>query len=125
MKNNFFRKMGNRSTSGKDLKDEQNFSDFVRMDLSISKNLKKIMKERDLTLAQLSKLSGVPKSTIHNIISGHDASVKTVEKLRKALNVSVAKLLYGEEEIETLNSSSPEDVLSGLFEIIIRKHKHK
>ena len=125
MKNNFFRKMGNRSTSGKDLKDEQNFSDFVRMDLSISKNLKKIMKERDLTLAQLSKLSGVPKSTIHNIISDHDASVKTVEKLRKALNVSVAKLLYGEEEIETLNSSSPEDVLSGLFEIIIRKHKHK
>lgn len=125
MKNNFFRKMGNRPTSGKDLKGDQNFSDFVRMDLSISKNLKKIMKERDLTLAQLSKLSGVPKSTIHNIISGHDASVKTIEKLRKALNVSVAKLLYDEKEAETLNPSSPEDVLSGLFEIIIRKHKQK
>lgn len=125
MKNNFFRKMGNRPTSGKDLKSEQTFSDFVRMELCISKNLKKIMKERDLTLAQLSKLSGVPKSTIHNIISGHDASVKTVEKLRKALNVSVAKLLYNEEPSDTLNSPSPEDILSGLFEIIIRKHQQK
>lgn len=78
-----------------------------------------------MTLAQLSKLSGVPKSSIHNIILGHDASVKTVEKIRKVLNVSVAKLLYDEEESETLNPSSPDDVLSGLFEIIIRKHKQK
>ena len=127
MKKDFVQRMGNIPTSGKDLKDKQTFSDFVRMDkpLGISKNLKKIMDEKDLSLAQLSKLSGVPKSTIHNIISGHDASIKTVEKIHKALNVSVAKLLYNEEQSDISLSSSPEDFLSGLFEIIIRKHKQK
>lgn len=60
-------------------------------------NLKTLLEERNLTMYKLSKISGVPKTTVIDICSGKSSiegcNAKTVYKLSKALGCSMEILL--------------------------------
>ena len=56
--------------------------------------LDKIMYEKNLTIRQASVLTGAPKSTIADIVSGTiSPRVDTMEQLAKGLNVRITDLL--------------------------------
>lgn len=56
--------------------------------------LDKIMYEKNLTIRQASVLTGVPKSTIADIVSGTiSPQLDTMEQLAKGLNVRITDLL--------------------------------
>lgn len=119
--------MGNRSADGKVVDSFERISDFFRkMDRPpcVSKNLKKILEQKGLTLKQASKKTGVPRSSLHNALTGREISVKNAHKISAGLNVSIEMLIYGVEEKPDANSE-PENLLSGIFEIVVRKHVQK
>lgn len=124
-KNQKHQQVGNQTTNGKPLKEPENPSDFsANMDKHpcVSKNLKLIMNERKLTIQAVSKLCKLPRSTVHNVLVGREISMKTADKLRKGLCVSLAYLVYGEEESSSKPHHQANDLLSGLFEVVIRRH---
>ena len=65
--------------------------------------LKEILKEKNFTMYKLSKMSGVPYSTISDICTGktklEKCSAETIYKVAKALKVTMEELLapYVEE----------------------------
>lgn len=59
----------------------------------IAKRLKQWREARDLTQAQLAEKSGLPQSHISRLEAGqHSPSFKTVEKLAKALELTISEL---------------------------------
>ena len=54
--------------------------------------LDKIMHERNLTVRQVSYMTGVPKSTISNIQNGHFPRIDTMEQLAKGLKIKISDL---------------------------------
>ena len=67
------------------------------------KILSKIMKERNMKIPDVVKISGVPDSTIRSIIDRKSKSValEVAFKLSKGLGVSLEYLNYGEEDHST------------------------
>jgi transcriptional regulator with XRE-family HTH domain len=59
----------------------------------------KILKTRNLTIYRLSKLSGIPKTTLVDLANGttsiYKASLKTINTLANTLNITVEDLLNG------------------------------
>jgi len=78
------------------------------------KDLKIIMKIKGISPEELSKKSGVPKSTIDKILSGNtpDPRYNTVKELVNALNLNVDELIYyldlSADDIS--NSLTPQDI---------------
>ena len=60
---------------------------YVQLDI-----LEKILKDKDMSQAQLAKKSGVTETTISNWKKGKEARKSNVERVAKALGTSVAKL---------------------------------
>ena len=60
-------------------------------------NIKEILKEKNITIYQLSKISGLPKSTLTDICTGkskiENCSAKTIQQLAKSLNYSMDELM--------------------------------
>ena len=54
--------------------------------------LTKIMDERKLSVRQVSILTGIPKSTINDIMNGQSPRLDTMEQLAKGLNVKISDL---------------------------------
>lgn len=55
-------------------------------------NLRKIRLEKDLSVAELSRLSGVPVRTIEDLEKRGDGRVSTLIKLADALSVTLDEL---------------------------------
>ena len=70
--------------------------------INISKNVKSLRAKRNYTQGQLSKLAGIPRTTLTNIESGEsNPSLSNVIKLSSALNVSL-DLLVSRPRPETI-----------------------
>lgn len=95
------------------------------MKLQIGANLRKIIKDRRLTLKEISLATGVPSTTIaewtNNRAPKNPVQMKLVANF---LEVSIHYLLFGEEDTqEPINKILKEDFFSGTFEINIRRVK--
>jgi transcriptional regulator with XRE-family HTH domain len=66
----------------------------------LSDNIKKHLESRNMSKYKLSKLTGIPTTTIHDIISGknQNPAYEKISKIANALNTPIAELT-GEEEI--------------------------
>ena len=94
--------------------------------LPFSSNLREIMKDRGLTLKDISLLAGVRTSVVQNWVEGknpHD--LMAVNHLSKRLGIPLATLLLSDEEeikthtIEQMFSES--EFTEGIFKISIKK----
>lgn len=69
----------------------------------IAMNLNKLRNERNLTLGQLSKISGISKAMLSDIEKGNsNPTINTIWKIANGLNVPYTKLMDGIEEDTTV-----------------------
>ena len=69
----------------------------------IALNLKELRTERNLTLGQLSKLSGISKAMLSDIEKGgSNPTINTIWKIANGLNVPYTKLMEGIEKESTV-----------------------
>ena len=67
--------------------------------IMLSKNLKKIRNEKNIGIRELARISGVSHIIIMNIESGksRNSTITSIMKLAKSLDITIDKLVYGEE----------------------------
>lgn len=99
-------------------------TDYVEMILKT--NLKAILKERGMSVAHLSKQSGVAVQTLHNWLSGLEPrNLGQVKQIADYLEVSIDDLCFG---LRGKSKRSPLDefkneINCGVFEVVLRKIK--
>jgi transcriptional regulator with XRE-family HTH domain len=85
--------------------------------------LRKLLKERRMTFKEISRVTGVPATTIAEW--ANDRTPKNPEQIRqvaKFLGISVHYLLFGEEDSQDpIAKVFKEDIFSGTFEISIKR----
>ena len=71
---------------------------------AISHRLLQICKERNITVHQLSTLSGISHTTIHDLVTGKSKNVtlKTLHKISVGLDMTISQLLDFPEMNETI-----------------------
>lgn len=71
---------------------------------AIAKRLLEICHEQNITVNQLSTLSGISHTTIHDLVTGKSKNVKlkTLHKIAVGLNMTVSQLLDFPEMNETM-----------------------
>lgn len=70
--------------------------------MMINTNLiKKLLKEKNMTIYRLAKITSIDETGLRNIINGKrkDPHISTIAKIAKALNVKVDDLLLEEEKM--------------------------
>lgn len=92
--------------------------------MKLKETLQRLLKEQDLTVAQLARKTGISNKTIHEWLLGRNPrDLNAVKKCAEALNVSFHYILWGEEEKNNLinNLLDKTEIHSGLYEITIKK----
>ncbi len=80
----------------------------------IAINLKELRMERNLTLGQLSKISGISKAVLSEIEKGNsNPTINTIWKISNGLNVPYTKLMEGVEKESTVVRKSEPTVQTG------------
>ena len=71
---------------------------------AVAKRLVQICRDRNITVNQLSTLSGITHSTIHDLITGKtkNPTLKTLHKIAVGLEMTVSELLDFPEMNETI-----------------------
>ncbi len=93
------------------------------MELKIGKILTLKMKERGLSLRELSKLSGVPATTIGEWLSNRPPrNPMQMKSVADALDLSLHKLLFGVEDThDPLQKILVTDLFSGNFQVTVKR----
>ncbi len=75
----------------------------MELGIIIALNLKNLRTERNLTLGQLSKISGISKAMLSDIEKGNgNPTINTIWKIANGLNVPYTRLMEGIENEATL-----------------------
>lgn len=94
--------------------------------MNFKNNLKLILHERDMTAAQLSRLTKIPKTTIADWLSGGSPrDINKLKTLSEALGLTIDELCFGEgkkKKSVTLEDYK-EEIFAGNFDVILRKVK--
>jgi len=95
------------------------------MEIKIAKTLTTLLKQKGLSLRELSKMSGVPASTLSEWMSNRPPrNPLQTKKVAEALNVSLNFLLFGEEDRnDPIQRVITENVFNGTFEISVKRVK--
>jgi lambda repressor-like predicted transcriptional regulator len=102
---------------------------IILMEVKIAIVMNRMMKEKKLSIKELSRLSGVPSSTLHEWLNLRiPKSPVQVKKVANVLNVSLDHLLFDEQEAlkpVPIQDLMTDDTVSGVFEITIKRVKEK
>lgn len=92
--------------------------------MKIKTVLKRLLFENDMTVAELSRQTGVPRQTVDNWLSGQDPrSFNQVKSVARHFGVSLDELCFDEKgDSPTLNDFDNE-IYAGEFEVILRRIK--
>jgi transcriptional regulator with XRE-family HTH domain len=95
--------------------------------VKIADTIKLLLRQRGMTLRELSKKSGVPVSTISEWSANREPKSPTqTRKVAEALGVSLHYLIFGEDDSqEPLQKLFKEDLFSGTFEISVKRVRLK
>ena len=87
---------------------------FVELGKIIAINLKELRTERNLTLGQLSKISGISKAMLSDIEKGNsNPTINTIWKIANGLNVPYTKLMEDIEKEATVVRKSDSVMQTG------------
>ncbi len=96
------------------------------MPIKIQTILKKLLNERDMTVAQLSRATKVPQQTLNNWMQGQEPrSLSHIKAVADYFGASVDYLVYGEvlkKERDPLKEHSDE-INAGVFEVVLKRVK--
>lgn len=75
--------------------------------MDVLKRLKDIMAEKEISEYKLSKLSGVPQSTINSMFRKYNnPSIYTLECLCRGLNISMSEFFHEEQDSNSLQQDN-------------------
>jgi len=94
------------------------------VDMQLRKTLKHLLTEKDLSVAQISRATGVSSRTIHNWLTGQTpGDVEQVKTVADHLKVSLDYLLFGVDKRRDIISEFQDEINAGIFEVILRRVK--
>lgn len=94
------------------------------MDLQIGRVLTAILKERKISLRELSKATSVSVSTLSDWSSNRNPNPSKLKLVAEHLGVSIHYLLFGiEDNQNALEKILKEEFFSGTFEISVKRVK--
>lgn len=95
--------------------------------MNLKRNLKRILADKDLTAAQLSRKTGVPKSTISEWMGGgNPRDLNKVKIVANFLEVTLDDLCFGDSmDRPTPIESHLNEIRAGIYEVILRKPQSK
>lgn len=87
------------------------------------------MKSHVLTLAKLSKATGVPKQTLHNWLTGTEPrNLGQLKRVSSYFDLTIEELCYGEgpreKDTESL-AKYHDEIYAGIFEVVLRRVKRE
>ncbi len=93
----------------------------------LSKNLRKILDNKDLSVAELARNVGVPRSTINTWLnSNSNPDLHQLDKVARYLGCTIEGLAFGREQENILEKILEEtEIHSGLYRIKISKVDEK
>ena len=99
------------------------------MDIKLKENLKRIMTEKNITQTNLSKKSGVAKSTISGYLNitnktSEKIDIGQIKKIAEVLQTDFHNLLFGETDPYS-TATLAKEVLHELFSGDVRLTVHK
>lgn len=90
--------------------------------MTIVKKLEDILEEKNLSMAELARKTGVPKSNISSWLCGANPNILQLLKVAEFLDVDLEYLLAGKRKIIQEPSLLYRTVVEeGTYEIIVRK----
>lgn len=91
--------------------------------MSFAENLLRSMKNKGLSFADLSKKSGVSKSTIHGWTTGRRVQdLKELKRVAQVLEISLHELVFSEPDpFETRHEELLKELFSGDVRITVHK----
>jgi transcriptional regulator with XRE-family HTH domain len=90
--------------------------------MKLASILKSLTNERDITVSQLSKHTGIPVQTLHNWMSGMEPrSLSQVKKVADYFKVSVDFICFGTSKESGKFHDFEHEINAGIFEVILRK----
>lgn len=97
--------------------------------MQLSRNLKLLLEDRELTLTQTAKLSGISKGTLSGWLNGSSVNPRLDQlvQLADALNVSLDLLVTGRkpEEPDLEKMLNKIELFNGQFELSIKRISKK
>lgn len=96
----------------------------VMKNIRINQSLKTLMKDRKITLKDLSKSTGIPISTLGSYIASQKAtySAEHISSLCTYFDISADFLLFGKNtEVEALNAILTEELFAGWIKVKIER----
>jgi transcriptional regulator with XRE-family HTH domain len=96
-------------------------------EIKIGKVLTELLKQKNLSIRQLAKNTGVPASTLSEWTSGRaPKNLVHAKNVAKTLGITTHFLLFGEEDDqEPIQKILKEELFSGTFEISVKRVKVK
>jgi transcriptional regulator with XRE-family HTH domain len=91
--------------------------------MELQKTLKKLMQQKDINVAQLSRATKIPAQTLHNWLTGQKPrDLDQVCIVAQHFSVSLDFLLRGVEHKNSYTIDQfKNDINAGVFEVILRK----
>lgn len=84
--------------------------------------LKDILKEKDISVAQLARATRVPRQTLDNWMSGQEPrSLRQVKDVADYLHVSLDYLCFGERGSDPFLNFFESEINAGVFEVVLRR----
>jgi transcriptional regulator with XRE-family HTH domain len=93
----------------------------------LHKNLKQLLNDRDMTVAQLSRATKIPTQTLNNWLSGLEPrSMGQVKIIAQFFKISIDELAYGESSKISPNKLKEfeDEIFAGVFEVVLRRKKN-
>ena len=86
--------------------------------------LKKLIKEKGVTITALSKKSKVPLQTLHGWLQGSEPkNLKQVKKVADFFEVDMDYFCFGIEAKKSSFDDFQEEINAGVFEVVLRRVK--
>jgi len=93
----------------------------------LKQNLKQLVKDFDITMAQLARETKIPPQTLNNWLTGVEPrSLSQVKRVADYFDISVDELCFGAKtKLEDSNSfqSYSDEINAGVFEVVLRRIK--
>lgn len=95
--------------------------------MKLNKTLTSLCKSKGMTLAELSRRTGIPKQTLHNwTIGRRSINPDQLKKVSQVLEVSVHYLLYGENDpFEAPSEVILREIFSGDVRVTLHRIERK
>lgn len=90
--------------------------------MNLKNNLKLLLKEKDLTISQMGRLTGIPKTTLVDWLNGgNPRDLKKLKLLATKFNTTIDELCFGPIHNKNILKNLENDILAGNFDVILRK----